>query len=44
MAKKYKVVRFCKTCKTRFFVDSTVSRKIYCDACSEKKKAAKSED
>lgn len=34
--KLYKVIRYCKTCKKKFFVTSTVSRSYYCEECYAK--------
>ncbi len=37
MPKFYKIIRYCKSCKKKFFVTSTVSKLYYCEECAKKK-------
>lgn len=48
MAKFYKIIKYCRTCKKKFFVTSEISRANFCEDCQkkydkaiEKKKSAK---
>jgi uncharacterized Fe-S radical SAM superfamily protein PflX len=34
----YKIVKYCKLCKTRFVVHKSESKKNYCEACEVKMK------
>ncbi|MBR9675420.1 hypothetical protein GOV05_00235 [Candidatus Woesearchaeota archaeon] len=32
----YKLVKYCRTCKTRFVVPKSEAKKNYCDACQKR--------
>jgi PHP family Zn ribbon phosphoesterase len=32
----YKLVKYCRLCKTRFTVEKSDSRKVYCEECSKR--------
>ena len=36
MVKFYKIIRFCRLCKTKFFVENQRDNKYYCDECKKK--------
>jgi hypothetical protein len=36
MPKFYKIIKYCRTCKKKFFVTSEISRSYYCEDCVKK--------
>ncbi|MFC1697091.1 hypothetical protein ACFL1H_02060 [Nanoarchaeota archaeon] len=34
----YKIIRYCRICKVKFFVEKASSPKYYCETCKKKYK------
>ena len=39
----YKIVKYCRLCKTRFVIPKSEAKKNYCDACQVKFEASRKE-